>query len=107
MHMTNAKRLRVGVIGLGGIAQMMHLPYLFSMPERFEIAALCDISPGLLQVMGTRYQVPEKARFTRSEDLVAQNLDVVLVLTAGDHYPPALAAIQSGKHVFVEKPLCF
>ena len=29
--MTSSKRLRVGVIGCGGIAQMMHLPFLFSM----------------------------------------------------------------------------
>ncbi len=105
--MSHTKRLRAGVVALGGIAQMMHLPHLFSMPERFEIAALCDISPGLLKVMGARYQVPENAHFSRFEDLVAQDLDVVLVLTAGDHYLPALAAIQTGKHVFVEKPLCF
>ncbi len=105
--MSNLKRLRVGVIGCGGIAQMMHLPYLASLPDLFELAALCDISPGVLQVMGERYQVPASARFTRYQDLIALNLDAVLVLTGGDHYPQALAAIQSGKHVFAEKPLCF
>jgi predicted dehydrogenase len=86
---------------------MMHLPYLFSMSDLFEIAALSDISPGVLSVMGKRYQVPTHALFTRFEDLVAQDLDAVLVLSGGDHYPQVLAAIQAGKHVFSEKPLCF
>ncbi len=105
--MSISKRLRVGVIGCGGIAQMMHLPFLFSMSNLFDIAALCDLSPGLLKRMSWRYQVPENSLFTHFDDLVTQDLDAVLVLTGGDHYPQALAAIQAGKHVFVEKPLCF
>ncbi len=105
--MSNNQRLRVGVIGCGGIAQMMHLPFLFGMPERFEIAALSDLSPGALKVMGARFQVPADRLFTNYQDLVALDLDAVLVLTGGDHFAPVLAAIQSGKHVFVEKPLCF
>jgi predicted dehydrogenase len=40
--------LRVGVIGCGGIAQMMHLPHLASLPESYRIAAICDLSPGVL-----------------------------------------------------------
>jgi len=105
--MTGPKCLRVGVIGCGGIAQMMHLPFLFSMSDQFEIAALSDISPGLLEVMGKRYQVPAKNCFTRYEELVTQPLDAVMVLTGGDHFSPVLAALQNGLHVFVEKPMCF
>jgi predicted dehydrogenase len=105
--MAQFRRLRVGVIGCGGIAQMMHLPFLFSMADRFELAALCDLSPGVLEVMGARYQVPQKSLFSSYAGLVGQDLDAVLVLTGGDHYAQAMAAIQAGKHVFVEKPLCF
>jgi predicted dehydrogenase len=107
MQMTNIKRLRVGVIGCGGIAQMMHLPFLFSLPERYEIAALSDLSPGVLEVMGARFQVPPGRLFSSYQDLVTQDLDAVLVLTGGDHYAPVLAALRSDKHVLVEKPLCF
>jgi predicted dehydrogenase len=39
-----AGRLKVGVIGAGVIAQVMHLHYLRELSDRFEIAALCDIS---------------------------------------------------------------
>jgi len=105
--MASTRRLRIGVIGCGGIAQMMHLPFLYSQPDLFEISALSDISPGALRVMGERYQCPAGMRFISYADLVALDLDAVLVLSGGDHYPMALAAIQSGKHVFVEKPLCF
>ena len=38
------KRLKVGVVGCGVIAQVMHLYYLRELSEQFEIAALCDIS---------------------------------------------------------------
>lgn len=105
--MNSTKRLRVGVIGCGGIAQMMHLPFLFSMSDLFEIAALSDISQGVLDVMGDRFQVPPNARYVRYQDLVTQDLDAVLILSGGDHYPAVLAALQAGKHVFVEKPLCY
>jgi predicted dehydrogenase len=102
-----SSQIKVGVIGCGGIAQMMHLPFLFAMSDRFQIAALSDISPGVLQAMGARFQVPAGACFTHYEDLVRLDLDAVLVLSGGDHFPQALAALQSGKHIFVEKPLCF
>lgn len=37
------KKLKVGLIGCGSIAQVMHLPYLRELNDRFEIAALCDL----------------------------------------------------------------
>jgi predicted dehydrogenase len=105
--MTNGKRLRVGVIGCGTVAQIMHLPYLHSLPDLYEIAAICDLSPSLLRHIGEKYGVPEAGRFTDSHALLAADLDAVLVLSAGSHAPQVLAAIKAGKHVLVEKPLCF
>ncbi|MDB5074899.1 MAG: hypothetical protein JWO42_1078 [Chloroflexi bacterium] len=98
-------RLRVGVVGCGGVAQIMHLPYLREMDDRFEIAALCDISPKVLQAVGDHYGVA--ARYTDFRDLVAHDLDAVLVLTPGSHAPAAIAAARAGRHVLVEKPMCF
>jgi predicted dehydrogenase len=98
------KPLRVGVVGCGEIAQIMHLPYLADLPH-FEIGAICDLSPKVVNAMGDRYGVAR--RYTDATDLIAQpDLDIVCVLTM-DHYGIALAAIDAGKHVFVEKPLCF
>ena len=39
-----AGRVRVGIIGCGLIAQVMHLHYLRELADRFEIAAVCDVS---------------------------------------------------------------
>jgi predicted dehydrogenase len=102
-------RLRVGVIGCGAIAQIMHLPYLRQLSDRYEIAALCDLSPRLVEEVGDYYNVSR--RYTDYRDLLAagsgQTLDAVIVLTAGSHAPPALEALRAGKHVLVEKPMCF
>lgn len=98
-------RVRVGVIGCGAVAQMMHLPYLRELDNRFEIAALCDLSPGILRAAGSHYGVA--ARYTDFRDLVTHDLDAVLVLTPGSHAPAAIAAARAGRHVLVEKPMCF
>lgn len=104
--MSGATRIRVGVIGCGTIAQVMHLPYLRSLPERFEIAALSDVSPGLLDAIGAQYGVPADARYTDYRRLVEAPIDAVLVLTGGSHAPQVIAALEAGRHVLVEKPLC-
>jgi predicted dehydrogenase len=97
-------RLRVGVIGCGVIAQVMHLPYLRELSESFEIAAICDISPTALRQVGDMYGVEQ--RYSRWDDLIAQRLDAVMVITPGSHAPAAVAAAEAGSHVFVEKPMC-
>ena len=98
-------RLRVGVIGCGTIAQIMHLPYLRQLSDLYEIGALCDVSPQVLDAMGEYYGV--ERRYTDYHELLMLDLDAVLLLLSGSHAPPALAALKSGKHVLVEKPLCF
>jgi predicted dehydrogenase len=99
-----ADRLRVGVVGCGVIAQVMHLNYLWELSDRFEIAALCDVSEATARACADRYGA--KAVYTDARDLVTADLDIVMVLTSGSHAPIAVAAAQAGKHVFVEKPMC-
>ena len=97
-------RLRVGVIGCGQIAQIMHLPYLMELP-RFEIGAVCDISPKVVNTVGERYGVGD--RYVDYEQLLAQpDIDIVAILTM-DHADIAEAAAEAGRHIFVEKPFCF
>ncbi len=98
-------RVRVGVIGCGGVAQVMHLPYLRELDDRFAITALCDISPGVLDAVGDHYGV--SARYADFRELVRHDLDAVLILTPGSHAAAAVAAAQAGRHILVEKPMCF
>lgn len=100
------KKVRIGLIGVGGIAQGAHLPPLTQSPD-VEIAALCDVNPDTLRKVGDRYNVPESRRFSDYRDLVAcPEVDAVEVCTPNNmHIPCALAAVQAGKPVNVEKPL--
>src|SRR4030081_966602 len=100
-----AKRLRVGVIGCGLVAQVMHLNSLRELADRFEIAAVCDLSEDVRAACALEYGVP--AQFATWEELLAKPLDAVLVLTSGSHAPIAIAAARAGIHVLVEKPMCF
>ncbi len=96
--------IRVGVVGCGEIAQIMHLRFLEELPE-FEIIALCDVSETVLATLGNRYRVSHL--FTDYSRLVElQDLDAVAVCTP-DHVGPVEAALAAGKHVFSEKPLAF
>ena len=51
------RRLKVGVVGAGVIAQVMHLNYLRELADRFEIVALCDISDENAANNAQRYNI--------------------------------------------------
>ena len=101
-------KINVGLVGLGEIAQIIHLPILQAHSDKFEIAAICDISQELLTAMGERYNVPADHRYTDYHDLARQgDLGAVFVLNSDEyHTDSALAAIRQGKHVLIEKPMC-
>ena len=73
-----AGRMRVGVVGCGLIAQVMHLHYLRELSDRFEIAAVCDLSEEVRSACALEYAVPEQ--FATWQELMARPLDAVLVL---------------------------
>lgn len=96
--------LRVGVVGCGQIAQIMHLPFLAELPQ-FQVTTICDLSPMVVESVGDRFGVPD--RFTNFTDLVRrEDVDAVAVLTM-EHADVAVAAAEAGKHLFIEKPLGF
>jgi predicted dehydrogenase len=97
-------KLRVGVVGVGGIGRDQHLPGWAKVPFA-EVTALADTSPAALERAGAA--LPGASRFDDWRDLVDRtDLDVVDICTPNAlHAPIALAALQSGKHVLCEKPL--
>jgi predicted dehydrogenase len=98
-------RIRVGVVGCGLIAQVMHLPHLHELHELFELVALCDVSPGTLRHVADRYGVTR--RHTDHHALLAEPIDAVLVLSADSHGTVVVDALRAGKHVLTEKPMCY
>jgi predicted dehydrogenase len=98
-----AERIRIGVIGCGLVAQVMHLPYLRELDDLYEIAGVCDLSPSRVEAVGELYGVSR--RTTDWRELLTWPLDAVMVLIAGSHAPVAEAAFDAGLHVFAEKPL--
>jgi predicted dehydrogenase len=99
-------RLRVGVVGAGVIAQVMHLNYLRELSDRFDVVALCDISEENVANNAERYDIPRTFTDWRAM-LEEADVDAVFILTSGSHAPIAVAAAKAGKHVLVEKPMCF
>jgi len=83
----------------------MHLHYLRELADRFEIAAVCDVSEEVRSACAREYGVAEQ--FASWQELLTRPLDAVLVLTSGSHAPIAIAAAQAGIHALVEKPMCF
>jgi predicted dehydrogenase len=97
------KRLRVGVVGLGPIAQHEFLPYLHS-SDGFRIQALCDISNTLVLHFGGKYGVREL--YTDYRELVrSESIEAVVILNSC-HTDVCIEAANAKKHILVEKPLC-
>jgi predicted dehydrogenase len=97
--------LKVGVIGCGAIAQMMHIPYLLEY-EQFQLVAICDAYHPVLDAVGDRFGIQQ--RYTDHNDLLANaDVEAVIICHAGSHRDTILAALDAGKHILVEKPIAW
>jgi predicted dehydrogenase len=100
-------RLRIGIIGCGAIGQIQYLPLLRDLREHYEIAGISDLSSELMASLGRDYGIPVERQFTDYADLIASEVDCVVVCnTTSYHAAPAIAAASAGKHVLIEKPMC-
>ena len=102
------KKVRIGLIGTGGICNGAHIPsYLANCMDDCEITAICDIDAVALTKTGDRLEIPEENRFYDYRDLIASGLvDAVDICTSNDvHATIALAALDAGLAVSVEKPI--
>ena len=95
--------VRIGVVGTSWWTDAMYLPALTTHPLA-DVVALCGRRPEPTEALADRWGVP--GRFTDPDELLAADLDAVVVATANDsHRDLAVAALQRGLHVLCEKPL--
>ena len=101
-----SKKLRVAIIGCGGIANGKHLPSLKKL-EQVEMVAFCDIEIKKAEKAAIEYGTPEAAVYKNYKQLLEdESIDVVHVLTPNiSHAEISIASMEAGKHVMCEKPM--
>lgn len=97
-------KTRVAVIGLGSVAQLVHLPNLLKI-KNAEITAVAEINRGRLHSVADKFNVPK--RYTDYSELLKNNdTDAVIISTPTHlHKQIAIDCLNAGKDVLVEKPL--
>lgn len=97
-------KTKFGIIGLGSVAQMVHLPNLIKI-KNAEIAALAEINKSRLELVADKFGV--KKRFRDYTDLLNDTeIDAVIISTPTNlHKQIAIDSLNAGKDVLVEKPL--
>ena len=100
-------KVRVGIVGCGGIANQTPMPSLKANSDLNEIVAFCDIIEERAVKAAADYGVEGAKVYTDYNDLVNDpNVDVVHVCTPNvAHCPITVAAFEAGKHVMCEKPM--
>ncbi|MFW5952035.1 MAG: Gfo/Idh/MocA family protein, partial [Gemmatimonadota bacterium] len=94
--------LRVGVIGTGAIAQIVHLPLLKEM-QGVRVQAVCDLDENKAAAIAGRLGIPSVYEQTE-EILEDDQVDAVVICSPSHlHQEHAIAALEAGKDVIVER----
>jgi predicted dehydrogenase len=100
------KKLRVGIVGVGTISgiYLKNLTGVFS--DRVEVIGCADLDAARAKKAATEHNL--KYAFSSPKELIeSDEVDLVLNLTIpAAHYEVCRAAVDAGKHTYVEKPLC-
>lgn len=106
-------RVRIAVIGLGGISQSVHVPLVLRNGDKVELVALADLSADRVAALARRWGVPPQCAFTSVDDLVAAvaagtlRLDAAILATTGAHGADVARLVTAGIRVLAEKPLSY
>lgn len=97
-------KTRWGIIGAGGIADRRTIPAILK-NENSELIAVMDRVPAVAEAIGAKYGVAyysDEAEMLKNSDLDAVYIGTPVMC----HFEQAMTALEYGKHVFVEKPIC-
>lgn len=99
-------KVRIGIIGCGGIANNKHMPALHRLPD-VELVAFCDIIVERAEKAAKEYGIESAKVYEDYKELLKdETIDVVHVLTPNrEHSFITVDALEAGKHVMCEKPM--
>ncbi len=102
-----AKKLRIGIIGCGGIANGKHMPALKNCSDLAEMVYFCDLVLERAEAAAKKFGIPDAKVCTDYKELLAdETIDVVHVCTPNrSHSFITVDALEAGKHVMCEKPM--
>ena len=99
------KKVKVGLIGTGGISRACHIPGFQSIPDECEIVWACDIIGELAASVAKEHGIP-RSTIDYRDVLNDPEVDAVSVATPNNvHMQLTVDALKAGKHVLCEKPL--
>jgi predicted dehydrogenase len=99
-----AKKIKVGIAGLGRAGVNMHCGELAKFKDLFEIVAVCDVDPKRVDSIKEKYSCKGYTQL----DNFFNDSDVELISIATrspEHTTHAIMALEAGKYVFLEKPI--
>lgn len=101
--MIKDKKIKIAIIGCGRISKN-HFGSIEQLDNEFELVAVCDNNPSVLQAHKEQYNVP--GYLSLDELLEKESVDVISLCTpSGLHSRQAIRAAKSGVHVISEKPM--
>ena len=99
------RKVKIGIIGCGGIANGKHLPAL-SKRNDIEYVGFCDLIEEKAIEAKNTYGTEDSKVFTDYKELLKEDLEAVYVLTPNNaHSFISIDAMKAGKHVMCEKPM--
>ena len=98
------KQAVLGLIGAGYLANAQHLPNLMFTPHA-RLKTVCDLNGEAARAAAEKFHIPCVETDARKVFADPEIDGVVIVTREDQHAPLAIAALEAGKHVYVEKPL--
>ena len=98
-------KTQIAVAGLGALAQVNHLPILSKMTD-VEIAAVCDVELSKAKSIASKYNIKKSYKDINKMLEECEEISAVIITAQTDaHKELAIACLNAGKDVLVEKPL--
>jgi predicted dehydrogenase len=101
MNRPTARKLRVGIVGAGGIVRQRHLPGLQALPQ-VEVVAVCNSRRETAREVAREFHIPD-VMDDWAELIDRPDLDIIWIGTPPVlHAPITVSALEAGKHVFCQ-----